>query len=92
MLARLAPAALHAPSRLKSAVMQTPLYPAARSVHRALFRRAAEAHRVRMGAFYSSPDPPPDVVCGLIGGVVGRGSRWSAGVVGRARVEAGVLG
>lgn len=40
-------------SRMKSAVMKTPLYPAARSSYRSLFRRGAEAERARMRAFYS---------------------------------------
>jgi FkbM family methyltransferase len=40
-------------SRVKSAVMKTPLYPAARSTYRAVFNRGAEAQRTRMGAFYS---------------------------------------
>lgn len=33
--------------------MKTPLYPAARSAYRALFNRAADVHKARMGAFYS---------------------------------------
>lgn len=38
---------------LKTAIMKTPLYPAARSAYRALFNRGADTHRARMGAFYS---------------------------------------
>lgn len=38
---------------LKTAIMKTALYPAARSAYRALFNRGAETHKARMGAFYS---------------------------------------
>ena len=38
---------------LKTAIMKTPLYPVARSAYRAVFNRGAEAHKARMGAFYS---------------------------------------
>ena len=51
--------------RLKSAVMRTPLYPAARSVYRALFRRDAKATQSRMGAFYSQFFQAGDVVFDL---------------------------
>jgi FkbM family methyltransferase len=48
--------------RMKSMVMKTPLYPAARSTYRGLFRRGAEADRARMGAFYSQFFQVGDVV------------------------------
>lgn len=38
---------------LKSAIMKTPLYPAARSLYQAFFRRDAAAENQRMSAFYS---------------------------------------
>ena len=38
---------------LKTAIMKTPLFPVARSAYRAVFNRGAEAHKARMGAFYS---------------------------------------
>jgi FkbM family methyltransferase len=47
------PSTAEAPmSTVKTAVMRTPLYPAARTTYRALFDRGAEAERARMGAFY----------------------------------------
>jgi FkbM family methyltransferase len=52
-------------SRLKSAVMKTPLYPAARSTYRALFSRGSEVDRTRMGAFYSQFFQVGDVVFDL---------------------------
>lgn len=47
---------------LKTALMKTPLYPVARSVYRAVFNRGAEAHKARMGAFYSQFFQPRDRV------------------------------
>jgi FkbM family methyltransferase len=38
---------------LKTAIMKTPLFPVARSAYRAVFNRGADAHKARMGAFYS---------------------------------------
>ncbi|WP_397400051.1 FkbM family methyltransferase [Phenylobacterium sp.] len=38
---------------LKTAIMKTPLYPAARAVWQAMFNRDHAIHRARMGAFYS---------------------------------------
>lgn len=38
---------------LKTAIMKTPLFPVARSAYRAVFNRGGEAHKARMGAFYS---------------------------------------
>jgi FkbM family methyltransferase len=52
-------------SRMKSAVMRTPLYPAAHSMYRALFSRAADGRRARMGAFYSQFFQPGDLVFDL---------------------------
>jgi FkbM family methyltransferase len=52
-------------SRMKSAVMKTPLYPAAHSTYRALFNRSAEAQRARMSAFYSQFFQVGDVVFDL---------------------------
>jgi FkbM family methyltransferase len=49
-------------SRVKSAVMRTPLYPAMRSGYRALFDRGADVQRARMGAFYSQFFQAGDVV------------------------------
>ena len=47
---------------LKSAIMKTPLYPAARSAYQAVFNRGAAIHRARMGAFYSQFFPPGGLV------------------------------
>jgi FkbM family methyltransferase len=52
-------------ARMKSAVMRTPLYPAAHATYRALFNRGAEAQQARMGAFYSQFFQNGDVVFDL---------------------------
>jgi FkbM family methyltransferase len=52
-------------SNVKSVLMRTPLYPVARSTYRALLTRGAEAHRARMGAFYSQFFQVGDVVFDL---------------------------
>jgi FkbM family methyltransferase len=38
---------------LKTAIMKTPFYPAARSAYQAIFKPEEAAHKARMGAFYS---------------------------------------
>jgi FkbM family methyltransferase len=47
---------------LKTAFMETPLFPAARAVYQTLFNRRAAIQRARMGAFYSQFFQPGDRV------------------------------
>lgn len=49
-------------SQIKNSIIKSPFYPALRSVYRFFFNRGANAHRTRMGAFYSQFFQPGDIV------------------------------